>query len=162
MNPIKDIALYIVAGLAALFMALAGWLYVSKAHVQTEFAQYKQQTAQGALEAEQLARKVEQGMQEQISRVIKNEQSKQKVLSDRADSLDAVNGGLRDEITRLNGRPAPTDATAAAYAGEARTARELLGTCANEYRTVAKEADQLRDQVSGLQNYVQIAKQAVQ
>ena len=64
--------------------------------------------------------------------------------------------GLRDEITRLNQRPNPYpagDAGLAACAGEAATARELFGESAGAYVELAAEADQLRDQVAGLQQF---------
>lgn len=135
---------------------------VSRAHIERDFAQYKAQVANSTLEAEQLARKVEQGMQEQVARIVKNEEGKRKALSDRVARTDAVNLGLRDEIARLNARTAPEDSIAAAYAGEARVARELLGACADEYRTVAKTADELRDQVSGLQDYAKVVESTAQ
>ena len=63
---------------------------------------------------------------------------------------------LRAEIARLNARPDPYpagDAGLAACAGEAATARELLGESSGAYQELAAEADQLRDQVIGLQQF---------
>ncbi len=63
---------------------------------------------------------------------------------------------LRGEIARLNSRPDPYpagDAGLAACAGEARTARELLGESSSAYQELAAETDQLRDQVVGLQGF---------
>lgn len=63
---------------------------------------------------------------------------------------------LRAEIARLNSRPDPYpagDAGRAACAGEARTARELFGESSGAYQELAAEADQLRDQVMGLQSF---------
>ena len=68
----------------------------------------------------------------------------------------AVVRGLRAEITRLNARPDPYpagDAGLAACAGEAATARELLGESSGAYQQLAAEADGLRDQVIGLQQF---------
>ncbi|MFN3437810.1 MAG: hypothetical protein ACK41V_08970 [Acidovorax sp.] len=65
---------------------------------------------------------------------------------------------LHTEIARLNDRPHPypaTDAGLAACAGEAATARELFGESAGAYQELAAEADQLRDQVTGLQAFAQ-------
>ncbi len=162
MMPVLSIKDWVALVVVGVLLALSGWLYVGKAGVERDFAQYKQQVAESTLQAEQLARKVEQNMQDQIARIVRNEESKRKVLSDRVARVDAVNGGLRDQIARLNARPAPEDSTAAAYAGEARTARELLGACADEYRGVAKEADQLREQVNGLHDYIGSVQKAVQ
>ena len=64
--------------------------------------------------------------------------------------------GLRNEVARLNSRPdpyAPGDAGLAACAGEAATARELLGESSGAYQQLAEEADGLRDQVIGLQQF---------
>ena len=64
--------------------------------------------------------------------------------------------GLRAEVARLNSRPDPYpagDAGLAACAGEAATARELFGESAGAYQELAAEADGLRDQVTGLQDF---------
>ena len=64
--------------------------------------------------------------------------------------------GLRDEITRLNQRPNPYpagDTGIAACTREATTARELFGESSSAYQELASEADQLRDQVVGLQDF---------
>lgn len=64
--------------------------------------------------------------------------------------------GLRADIARLNSRPDPYaagDAGIAACAREAATARELLGESSGAYQELAAEADQLRDQVTGLQDF---------
>ena len=64
--------------------------------------------------------------------------------------------GLRAEVARLNQRPHPypaNDAGLAACAGEAATARELLGESSGAYQQLAAEADGLRDQVIGLQQF---------
>ncbi|KRC20182.1 hypothetical protein ASE28_28235 [Acidovorax sp. Root219] len=65
--------------------------------------------------------------------------------------------GLRDQVARLNARPDPYpagDAGLAACAVEATTARELFGESAGAYAQLAAEADGLRDQVVGLQDFV--------
>lgn len=46
--------------------------------------------------------------------------------------------------------PQTGDAGAAAFAREAATTRELLGSCQTRYLGVAKAAEELRDQVTGL------------
>ena len=64
--------------------------------------------------------------------------------------------GLRNEVARLNSRPDPYaagDAGLAACAGEARAARELFGESAAAYSELAATADELRDQVTGLQDF---------
>lgn len=74
----------------------------------------------------------------------------------RAAAAAAAVRGLHAEIARLNSRPHPYpagDAGLAACAGEARTARELFGESSSAYQELAAEADQLRDQVTGLQDF---------
>ena len=64
--------------------------------------------------------------------------------------------GLRIEVARLNSRPRPYqagDSGLAACAGEARAARELFGESAAAYSELAATADELRDQVTGLQDF---------
>lgn len=64
--------------------------------------------------------------------------------------------GLHAEIARLNSRPDPYpagDAGIAACAREAREARKLHGESAGAYQELAAEADGLRDQVTGLQDF---------
>lgn len=64
--------------------------------------------------------------------------------------------GLRNEVARINSRPRPYqagDAGLAACAGEARAARELFGESAAAYSELAATADELRDQVTGLQDF---------
>ena len=72
-----------------------------------------------------------------------------------AAAADAVRS-LRAEVDRLNSRPDPYpagDAGLAACADEARTARELFGESSGAYQELAAEADGLRDQVTGLQDF---------
>lgn len=64
--------------------------------------------------------------------------------------------GLRAEIKRLNARPQPFTADESGLAActrEATTARELLGACSQRYTVLAADADSLRDQVLGLQQW---------
>lgn len=65
----------------------------------------------------------------------------------------AAVGSLRSTIDAINRRDlseAGGDASAAALAGQATVARELLGNCAAAYQELATAADGLRDQVAGL------------
>ena len=66
----------------------------------------------------------------------------------------AERGRLLATIAALNRRQLPTSCDAAcatALAREAAAGRELLGSCATRYQSVAAAADELRDQVIGLQ-----------
>lgn len=73
-----------------------------------------------------------------------------------ADSAAASLRSLRAELARLKYRsnPYPSgDAGLAACAGDAAIARELFGESAEAFVDLAAEADQLRDQVAGLQQF---------
>ena len=71
--------------------------------------------------------------------------------------------GLRDQVAHLNARPDPYaagHAGLAACAREATTARELFAESAGAFAQLAAEADGLRDQVIGLQEFVATVGQA--
>lgn len=104
-----------------------------------------------ALEA---ARTEEQRRVKEAQAVVDGLVEREAASRDRAARAERAVVGLRDTIARLNARPAPGNAEAAGYADEARVARELLGSCSKEYGSLAAEADQLRDQVIGLQQWV--------
>lgn len=103
--------------------------------------------------AEAAARHREQEMQRYADEVARDAAKRQQVLAARAATTDRIAGQLRDDIARLNAGQAPGDPAAARFADDAARARELLGACAAEYRSVAGAADGLRDQVIGLQNW---------
>jgi chromosome segregation ATPase len=138
----------------ALLLAATGTSYVRMNSAQSDLADYRAEVADNTAKAQTQARAKEQALQRQTERIADDAAKKQTVLAARAATTQLIAGQLRDEIERLNARPAPTGAESAAYAGEARTARQLLGACTEEYRGVAKHADELRDQVSGLHGYV--------
>ena len=88
---------------------------------------------------------------------VAHEQTQREAASQAAaDSASASLRSLRAELARLKARPNPYPAGnsgLAACAGEAATARELFGDSAEAYVDLAAEADQLRDQVTGLQQF---------
>lgn len=69
-----------------------------------------------------------------------------------ADALRSLRAELARFKSRANRYPAG-DAGIAACSGEATTARELLGESSGAYQLLAAEADELRDQVAGLQRF---------
>lgn len=141
------------AAVIALLVLAAGWFYVGKIKAEGELASYRAEVAENTRKAEADARSRERAMQRQNERILREQSKKQEELAVRAADVDRAAGSLRDEITRLNARGTPEDAGAAAFAGEARAARELLGACSERYKDVARAADELRDQVTGLQDY---------
>jgi hypothetical protein len=144
---------WIYAAAIAVLVLVAGAAYVRMNNAHRELATSRAEVAENTRKAEAEARAKEQAMQVQVERIAANEFKKTQVLAARVAAADNAARGLRDDIDRLNARPTPEDPESATYAREARTARELLGACAAEYRAVAEGADQLRDQVTGLQDY---------
>lgn len=110
--------------------------------------------AKALQKADAEARAREQIMRKEAERVANESEKNRQALVARAARAESAAAGLRDEIARLNARRVPADPGAAAAAGEARAARELLGSCADRYQGVARAADELRDQVNGLQKFV--------
>ncbi len=116
--------------------------------------------AQHQAKAERLAREAEQTKQLQAERNAHVQAQREAGLRSALARAESRNRGLLDTIAQLNARPfvdvpgtAP-DARAAAFAHEAATARELLGRCSGRYAELGAEADGLRIQVMGLQDYV--------
>lgn len=123
---------------------------VTKADWDKEIAVQTQER----LAAEQAARKEEQRRVQEAQAVIDGATQREAASRARAVAAERAAVGLRDTIAMLNSRPAPSNPEAAGYADEARRSRELLGTCSTEYTGVAAQADELRDQVTGLQDWV--------
>ena len=88
---------------------------------------------------------------------INDEQAKREALREQRIAVgNAVADKLRSAIDRLNRRDmsqAGSDPGAVALAQEAATARELFGSCNKAQLGLAAEADSLRDQVAGLQEF---------
>lgn len=88
---------------------------------------------------------------------VADEQAQRQAQTDAAIALArTTERGLRAEIKRLNGRLKPFTADESGLAActrEATTARELLGACSHRYTVLAADADRLRDQVLGLQQW---------
>lgn len=111
-------------------------------------------------EAERLAREAEQTKQLQAERNAHVQAQREAGLRSALARAESRNRGLLDTIAQLNARTfvdvsgATPNASAAAFAHEAATARELLGRCSGRYAELGAEADGLRVQVMGLQDYV--------
>lgn len=144
---------WVIFAAAAALVSLLGLQTVRLAWVQAEYASYQADVSENTRKAEVQARAKEQTRRNDADRIANEQATKEAELAARAASADAAAVSLRDEIDRLNASPAPSNAEAAALAGQARTARRLLGACAERYRSVAKGARELSDQVTGLQKF---------
>ena len=136
-----------------LLAGLLGVQTVRLAWAQTELAEYKADVAENTRKAEVQARAKEKSMRDSADRIANEQAAKESELAAAAARADATAASLRDEIARLNASPTPSDPAAAALAREAATARKLLGACAERYRGLAKGANELKDQVIGLQGF---------
>ncbi len=148
----------ISAALIAVIVALVtGYGFGSKAGADRIRAQWnaeRQVLAEQNAAAEKAARAEENRRADEAQAVIEEQARRETLSRDRAARAERTVVGLRNEVARLNARPAPSDAQAAGFAHEARVARELLGACTKEYGDLAAAADGLRDQVTGLQQWV--------
>jgi hypothetical protein len=145
---------WVYALVIGVLVALLGWSKIQTAVARQELATYKAEVAENTRKAEAEARAKEQRLQRENERIADEASKRERRLAANAATSQLAANSLRDEVSRLNARPMPTDPSAAAFAGEAAVAREQLGTCATEYRTVAEGSDSLRDQVIGLQDWV--------
>lgn len=129
----------------------------------------REKTAQAAasaarLLAEQKERAKEQAHQQTAERIAHETAQREEVLRTAVASADARNHSLLRTIDQLNKRQPATGGTdmpgtgptgpTAACIGEATTARQLLGHCSERYAGVAADAEQLRNQVVGLQDWI--------
>lgn len=146
------IAYLVTAAVAASIAFAAAW-HVQADRYGAQIAQREAEIANAQRDAAEKARKREQELQHHADEIARDAAKRQTVLAARVATTDRVAGQLRDDIARLNARPAPADPAAARVAVAAARARELLGACAEEYRGVAVAADGLRDQVIGLQRF---------
>lgn len=115
--------------------------------------------ATAAAKAERVAREDETLKQTQAERIAREQANREDAQRTRALRAEQRNRSLLDSIEDLNARNAELsrtteDAATRALAHEATTARQLLGQCSSRYTAVAGTADQLRDQVTGLQDFV--------
>lgn len=135
--------------LGAALGAWGGWKVQGWRH-----AEQARQIAEQAAKAQKEARADEMVRVRNTERISDEQHRREKRTAARLADSERAGAGLRDEIQRLNARPVPESPELAAIAGEARTARDLLGRCAEAYRRVDGRAQALGDQVSGLQDFV--------
>ncbi|MEG0920284.1 MAG: DUF2514 domain-containing protein [Comamonas sp.] len=120
--------------------------------------------AAARLLAEQKARDQELSRQKTAERIAHETAQREDSLRTAVARADTRNRSLLNTIDQLNKRqPAssgvdmPNSAAqsqTAACIGEAATARQLLGRCSERYAGVAADAEQLRSQVIGLQDWI--------
>jgi hypothetical protein len=144
----------VTAALAVMAAIAFGSYQAGSNAVMVDWGKERAAQAERLVADERAARAEEQRLADESIRITAEQASRERVASDRAARAERAAVGLRDEIARLNARPAPKDAEAAGFAHEAGVARELLGACTKEYQSLARESDGLGDQVTGLQQWV--------
>lgn len=132
-------------------VALGGW---GAWKVQNwRHAELARHQAEQTLKAINAARADETVRIKNSERITDEQEQRTRRAVARAAAAERSAAGLRDEIARLDARPVPEGAELAAIAGEARAARDLLGRCADAYRQVDARAQELGNQVTGLQAF---------
>lgn len=127
---------------------------------QADEMEARAKASQQQAEAERQAREAQQIKNREAERIANVQAQREEGLRYALARSDARNRGLLNTIERLNARPlvdvsgAAPSACSTALAHEASTARELLGQCSSRYTALGSEADGLRVQVMGLQDYV--------
>lgn len=143
---------WVYAIIVAVALAVLAVTWVRLANTKAEFADFRREVEENTRIAVEKARAEEQEKQRNAEQIAIEGAKRQQALETRLARVNAAAAGLREQISALNARAAPADTEAAAYAREASAARELFGSCAEEYRDMARDADELRDQVIGLQD----------
>lgn len=151
------LALWAAVGAAVIATVAAvrsHWIGVGEARVQTRWDAQQRVDLDETLTLER-ERNADQLIRFKNAERNTDEQARLEALRAQRDRATAAErDGLLSTIAALNGRAVPGTCDAACVAAltrEATVARELLGRCAARYTSVAFGADELRDQVIGLQ-----------
>jgi hypothetical protein len=129
------------------------------ARVQAAWGEAERERALQLVAAQEEARRQETEKQRKTEEIAHAQAQREAALQARLARTDAARRSLLDTIADLDARDgaavsaAAADSGAAAFAGQASVARELLGQCAGRYAAVAAAADGLRSQVTGLQEW---------
>jgi len=145
--------LYLAPAIIAAAVTFTVTWQIQATRYEARIAERDAQISRAARIASEQARRREQELQRYADEIARDAAKRQQALASRVATTDLVARGLRDDIARLNAGRRPDDPEAARHADAATRARELLGSCAAEYRNVAEKADGLRDQVTGLQDW---------
>ena len=147
---------YVVAAL----VILAGIATLQANHARTELANLKAELATATQKADREQRDKEQALQTQADRVAHDDQTRNTQRLTTAADLDFAALSLRGAIDSANARAAREATDVATLIADATIAREILGQCSERYSVVAKAADQLSDQVTGLLDFIETATES--
>lgn len=139
----------------------AHWTGVGEMRVQARWDQATAQTAARAASAAQEKNREDLARFRAAERNADEQDRMERGRNDRLAAARAESERLRDALAERDaaaGVPQAGDPGAVALAREAATARELLGRCQARHLDMAAAADELRDQVAGLQADAQMCR----
>lgn len=139
------IATLLITSMAALV------LRSQRDQARAELANYQTEIAVAIQKATETVRAQETQLRKAADKVNHETATRLQAATRSAADAHRTADSLRTTLANLNASQAPADPEAARYLEQARTARQLLGTCADRYASVAEDADRLAVQVSGLQ-----------
>lgn len=142
-----------IAFAAALAFGSYQCVQFGKNSVQVEFDVYKNQQILNTLAAEVAARAKEHVMQDTNLKVSENYEILKAATATAVKSLDADRMRLQSALAAASSRPTPGN-TGAGLKPDASPESRILSSCLSRYEEVAGDADQLSDQVTGLQDYI--------
>lgn len=158
------VAALVAAAAFGLAQLRAHWVGVGEARVQ---ARWDQATTQAVERAASAALEKNRDDLARFRASERNSDEQNRLEFDRSAHLAAARAEserLRSAIAERDAAasavPATGDPSVAAFAREAATARELLGRCQARYLGVAEAAEELRDQVTGLQADARMCRSA--
>ena len=141
----------IVVGILLVFSSIT---YIRLENTKTSFLQYQAQVAVNTQKAEVAARAREQNLQNKVDEVSRNADKRELDLKARIassnSSLNSLRNAIADATSRAAQNPGPSP-----FVNATSIEGQLLNQCATRYRQLAEDADGLKDQVAGLQDYVQ-------
>lgn len=133
----------------------AHWVAAGEQRVQARWDQATALAAQQAASAAQAQSREDLARFRNSERNANEQDRLERGRNDRLAAAGAESDRLRVALAErdaaASGVPQTGDPGAAAFAREASTARELFGRCQARYLAVAASAEELRDQVTGLQ-----------
>lgn len=165
MNWIKAsiVAALVAAAAFGVAQLRAHWIGIGEARVQQRWDKANELAVTRAASAAQEKSRDDLARFRAAERNADEQDKKDRGREDRMAAARAESERLRDALAEraaAAGVPQSGDPGAAAQAREAATARELLGRCQARYLGVAAAAEELRDQVTGLQADAQICRSA--
>ena len=136
---IQGLYTYAATALVAAALAGAGAWRVQEWRYDAQIEGLKAQHAEATAKAQSDARATEKALSDKLQEAQNNATKRENKLRNDAAAARSTADGLRDTIYSIRADLPSYSQSAAAKTAD--TAAELLGTCADEYRSVAESAD---------------------